>query len=232
MPLILTQWTSRCSKNNKSPCILPKYNPFHHSSSKCLKTSGFSSNTQPSRRKSRPLGRARSEGRIMPSLTNRSLHKCSRQLLSKWKVPNSPIRANLGWRTNRNYAGKEVWLRLQESWNSLRMVLISNQLIILFRARMLLERGFMLRVSARRNRVKLFSASQARHLSYYLQSTRRTRWAKASEVRMTPGTPLPTPQPKGNTWSESLPRAWSSSIRNLFPGNSIGLVWTKITVPS
>ena len=165
-------------------------------------------------------------------LTNRSLHKCSRQLLSKWKAPNSPIRANLGRRTNRNYAGQEVWLRPQASWNSLRMVLISSLLTILLRARMLLERGFMQQVSARQNRVKPFSVSQARHLSYYLQSTRRIRWPKLSEGRMTPGAPIPTPQPRGNTWSGSLPRAWYSSIRNLCPGNLIGLVWTQTSVPS
>jgi hypothetical protein len=72
MPLILTLWTSQCSKNNKSPCILPRYSLFHRYSSKCLKTSGSSSSTQASRRKSRPPGRARSEGRIMLSLTKRS----------------------------------------------------------------------------------------------------------------------------------------------------------------
>jgi hypothetical protein len=108
MPLILTLWISQCSKNSKSPCILPRFNLFHRFSSKFLKTSGSSSSTQPSRRKSKPLVRARSVGRIMLCLTNRSLHKCYRQLHSQWKVQNSQIRANLGQRTNQNYAGLEV----------------------------------------------------------------------------------------------------------------------------
>jgi hypothetical protein len=48
---------------------------------------------------------------------------------------------------------------------------------------------------------------------------------------MTPGIPLPIPPQRGNTWLENLRRGWSSSIRNLSPGNLIGLVSTKTTVP-
>ena len=97
---------------------------------------------------------------------------------------------------------------------------------------MLLERDYTQRVSAQQNRVRPFSDSQARPHSFNHQSTRRTRWAKVSEGRMTPGIPLPIPQQRGNTWSESLRRGLSSSIRNLSLGNLIGLVWTKTTVHS
>jgi hypothetical protein len=89
----------------------------------------------------------------------------------------------------------------------------------------------MQRVSARQNKVRLFSDSQARPLSFNLQSTRRTRWAKVSEGRMTLGIPLPIPQQRGNTWSENLRRGWYSSIRNLSLGNLIDLVATKTSVP-
>ncbi len=232
MPLILTLWTSQCSKSNTSLCILPKYSPFHRYNSRSLKTRDYSSSTQPSRRKSRPQGRARSGGRIMLSLTNRYLHKCFRLLLSQWKVPNCQIRANLGQGTNRNCEGQEAWLRHQVPWNSLRMALISNLLTILLHGRMLLERVFMQRVSARQNRVRPFSASQARPLSFNLKSTRRTKWAKVSEGLKTLGIRLPTPQQRGDTWSESLRRGWSSIIRNLSLGNLIDLVWTKTALSS
>ena len=232
IPLILTQWTSQCFKNSKSPCILPRFNPYHHYSSKCLRTSGSSSNSQLSRRKDRPLGRARSGGsRITHFLTSRSSRKCSRQLHSQWKALNSQIRSNLGLRNNRNYAGQEVWLRRQVSWNSLRMaVLISNLLTILHHGRMLLARGFTQRVSAQQNRVRHFSDNQARPLSFNPQSTKRIIWAKVSEGHMTPDIQLPIPPQRGNTWSENLRRGWSISIRNLSLGNLIGHVLTKTTI--